>query len=45
MNQSTAPLVSRENCALVVIDVQQKLVPVIGEANKVVENIVGSSPN
>ncbi|MBW1675613.1 MAG: isochorismatase family protein [Deltaproteobacteria bacterium] len=40
MNRSTAPLMSRENCTLVIIDVQQKLVPVIGEASKVVENIV-----
>ena len=40
MKPSTGPLVSRENCALVIIDVQQKLVPVIAEAGRVIENIV-----
>lgn len=40
MNRSTAPLMSRENCTLVIIDVQQKLVPVIAKHSKVVENIV-----
>ena len=40
MKPSTEPLISRENCALVIIDVQQKLVPVIAEAGRVIENIV-----
>ena len=40
MKSSTEPLVSKENCALVIIDVQQKLVPVIAEAGRVIENIV-----
>jgi nicotinamidase-related amidase len=40
MNPSAAPLVSSKNCALVIIDVQQKLVPVIAEASRVIENIV-----
>ena len=40
MNPSAAPLVSSTNCALVIIDVQQKLVPVIAEADRVIENIV-----
>ena len=40
MKPSTVPLVSRENCALVIIDVQQKLAPVIAEASRVIENIV-----
>ena len=40
MNPSSAPLVSRENCVLVIIDVQQKLVPVIEEAGRVIDNIV-----
>ena len=40
MNTSAAPLVSSKDCALVIIDVQQKLVPVIAEAGRVIENIV-----
>ena len=40
MKPCTGPLVSRENCALVIIDVQQKLVPVVAEAGRVIENIV-----
>ena len=40
MNPSVAPLVSSKNCALVIIDVQQKLVPVIEEADRVIKNIV-----
>ncbi|MBW1835172.1 MAG: isochorismatase family protein, partial [Deltaproteobacteria bacterium] len=40
MNPSAAPLVSSKDCALVIIDVQQKLVPVIAEAGRVIENIV-----
>ncbi|MBW1740382.1 MAG: hydrolase [Deltaproteobacteria bacterium] len=40
MNPSIAPLANRKNCVLVIIDVQQKLVPVIEEARKIIENIV-----
>ena len=40
MKPSTESLISRENCALVIIDVQQKLVPVIAEADQVIKNIV-----
>jgi isochorismate hydrolase len=33
-------LITRDNCVLLVIDVQEKLVPVISDKEKVVENII-----
>jgi nicotinamidase-related amidase len=39
-NQSAVSLLNKEDCVLVVIDVQKKLVPVITGAEKMIENII-----
>jgi len=40
MKSSSSALLRKEDCALLVIDVQEKLVRIIEEANKSIENIV-----
>ena len=40
MKPATSTLVNKEDCVLIVIDVQEKLVPVIEGADKVIENII-----
>ena len=37
---SDSNLVKREDCALVIIDIQEKLVPVISEVQKVIDNVI-----
>ena len=39
-NTSGSNLVKREDCALVIIDIQKKLVPVISEVQKVIDNVI-----
>ena len=39
-HQSTTSLLSKEDCVLVVIDMQKKLVPVITGADKAIENVI-----
>ena len=39
-DQSTTSLLSKEDCVLVVIDMQKKLVPVITGADKAIENVI-----
>jgi nicotinamidase-related amidase len=39
-DQSEASLLNREDCILIVIDMQKKLVPVISQADKAIENVI-----
>ena len=39
-NQSASPLLNKEDCILIVIDMQKRLVPVISQAGKAIENVI-----
>ncbi len=39
-NQSASSLLNKEDCILIVIDMQNKLVPVISQADKAIENVI-----
>jgi len=38
--RETNGLITRENCVLIIIDVQEKLIPAISDKDKIVENVV-----
>lgn len=40
VSRETQGLITRDNCVLVIIDVQEKLVPVISDKERVVENVI-----
>ncbi len=39
-NQSASPLLNKEDCILIVIDMQKRLIPIISQADKAIENVI-----